>query len=94
MAFLPCACGWSMRAFPIGPPVRAVARLWLPGWPPEAPVVGNVAALAEHKDHDTLLAAAARVLARRPEVRFVIVARGNGVRPWPRGPKSSAWMAA
>ena len=43
----------------------------------EAPVVGNVAALTGHKDHATLLAAAARVLARRPETRFVIVGEGE-----------------
>ena len=40
-------------------------------------MVGNVAALTGHKDHATLLAAAARVLARRPETRFVIVGEGE-----------------
>jgi L-malate glycosyltransferase len=47
------------------------------GVPAGVPVVGNVAALTDHKDHPTLLAAAARVLAARPEVRFVIVGEGE-----------------
>jgi L-malate glycosyltransferase len=47
------------------------------GVPPGAPVVGNVAALTAHKDHATLLAAAARVIARVPDARFVIVGQGE-----------------
>jgi L-malate glycosyltransferase len=47
------------------------------GVPPDAPVVGNVAALVDHKDHPTLLAAASQVVARRPDVRFVIVGTGE-----------------
>ena len=47
------------------------------GVPAGAPVVGNVAALTAHKDHATLLAAAARVIARVPEARFVIVGQGE-----------------
>jgi glycosyltransferase involved in cell wall biosynthesis len=47
------------------------------GIPDGAPVVGNVAALTGHKDHATLLAAAARVAARRPDARFVIVGDGE-----------------
>jgi len=47
------------------------------GVPAGVPVVGNVAALTAHKDHATLLAAAARVLARVPEARFVIVGQGE-----------------
>jgi glycosyltransferase involved in cell wall biosynthesis len=47
------------------------------GVPRDVPVVGNVAALVDHKDHATLLAAAARVVARRPEVRFVMVGEGE-----------------
>jgi glycosyltransferase involved in cell wall biosynthesis len=47
------------------------------GVPPGAPVVGNVAALTDHKDHPTLLAAAVRVTAALPEVRFVIVGEGE-----------------
>jgi glycosyltransferase involved in cell wall biosynthesis len=47
------------------------------GVPREAPVVGNVAALTGHKDHGTLLEAAARVKSRRPDVRFLIVGDGE-----------------
>jgi glycosyltransferase involved in cell wall biosynthesis len=47
------------------------------GVPAGAPVVGNVAALTGHKDHATLLAAAAEVQKRRPDVRFVIVGEGE-----------------
>jgi glycosyltransferase involved in cell wall biosynthesis len=42
----------------------------------DALVVGNVAALTDHKDHRTLLAAA-RVVARVPSARFVIVGDGE-----------------
>jgi len=47
------------------------------GVPAGVPVVGNVAALTAHKDHATLLAAAARVVSRVPEARFVIVGQGE-----------------
>lgn len=47
------------------------------GVPPDALVVGNVAALTDHKDHETLLAAAALVAARVPSARFVIVGDGE-----------------
>jgi len=47
------------------------------GVPEDAPVVGNVAALTGHKDQATLLAAAARIGARVPEARFVIVGEGE-----------------
>lgn len=54
---------------------RAVlARL---GVPDGCPVVGNVAALTDHKDQATLIDAAPLVLARLPEVRFVIVGDGE-----------------
>jgi glycosyltransferase involved in cell wall biosynthesis len=46
------------------------------GVPAGCPVVGNVAALTDHKDHATLLEAAALVRARVPEARFVIVGEG------------------
>lgn len=45
--------------------------------PPGAPVVGTVAALAPHKDHATLLEAASRVVAGRPEVRFAWLGEGE-----------------
>lgn len=47
------------------------------GIPSEALVVGNVAALTDHKDHATLLAAAATLIARVPATRFVIVGDGE-----------------
>ena len=40
-------------------------------------IVGNVARLAEQKDHRTLLEAAALVRARRPDVRFAIAGDGE-----------------
>jgi glycosyltransferase involved in cell wall biosynthesis len=43
----------------------------------DAPVVGTVAALAPHKDHATLLEAAARVVARRPDVHFAWIGEGG-----------------
>jgi glycosyltransferase involved in cell wall biosynthesis len=53
------------------------AILELLGVPMSALVVGTVAALTDHKDHRTLLAAAAIVLARLPGVRFVVVGDGE-----------------
>jgi glycosyltransferase involved in cell wall biosynthesis len=47
------------------------------GVPEGALVVGNVAALTDHKDHSTLLAAVARVVARVPRAFFVIVGDGE-----------------
>jgi glycosyltransferase involved in cell wall biosynthesis len=47
------------------------------GLPPDALVVGNVAALTDHKDHETLLAAAASVVTRVPAAHFVIVGEGE-----------------
>jgi glycosyltransferase involved in cell wall biosynthesis len=46
------------------------------GIPEDAPVVGNVANFKAAKDHPTLLAAAARVRERVPEVRFVLIGQG------------------
>jgi glycosyltransferase involved in cell wall biosynthesis len=45
--------------------------------PTHAPVVGNVAALAAHKGHQTLIDAAARVVREVPDARFVIVGDGD-----------------
>jgi glycosyltransferase involved in cell wall biosynthesis len=53
---------------------EALAEL---GIPPGAPVVGNVAALTDHKDHATLLAAAALLRGRVPEARVVVVGEGE-----------------
>ena len=47
------------------------------GVPPGAPVVGNVAALTDHKDHATLVAAMALLRARVPEARLVIAGEGE-----------------
>ena len=47
------------------------------GVPMTAVVVGNVAALTDHKDHQTLLSAAASVAARVPTAHFVIVGDGE-----------------
>lgn len=46
------------------------------GIPAGAPVVGNVAQLVDHKDHATLLRAAALVLKAKPECRFLICGDG------------------
>jgi glycosyltransferase involved in cell wall biosynthesis len=54
--------------------LKALAEL---GVPRGALVVGNVAALVDHKDHVTLLAAAARVVAREPRVHFVLLGEGE-----------------
>lgn len=47
------------------------------GIPEKAHVVGNIAALTDHKDHITLIEAAAIVLKRRKDVRFVIAGEGE-----------------
>jgi glycosyltransferase involved in cell wall biosynthesis len=47
------------------------------GIPDGVLVVGNVAALTDHKDHRTLLDAAARVVRDRPDARFVVVGDGE-----------------
>lgn len=47
------------------------------GVPATSPVVGNVAHLTSHKDHETLLRAIPYVLARLPETYFVIVGDGE-----------------
>jgi glycosyltransferase involved in cell wall biosynthesis len=72
----------SVRVVYEGVPDRAPAgggpdALRALGVPAGVPVVGNVAALTGHKDHATLLAAAARVIARVPDARFVIVGQGE-----------------
>lgn len=54
-------------------------RAWL-GIPAQAPVLGTVAALAPHKDHATLLAAAPAILAAAPDAHFVWLGEG-GCRP-------------
>lgn len=46
------------------------------GFAPELPLIGNLAALVPHKDHDTLLAAALIVLLKRPDARFLVAGAG------------------
>lgn len=53
------------------------AQLRSLGVPDNAPVIGNIAALTDHKDHRTLIEAARIVLARRGDVRFVIAGEGE-----------------
>jgi glycosyltransferase involved in cell wall biosynthesis len=59
------------------PPRDALDALAELGIPHGSPVVGNVAALTEHKDHATLLAAMPRVLEAVPAARLVIVGAGR-----------------
>ena len=59
---------------PLAGAAEALAEL---GVPAGCAVVGNVAALVDHKDHATLLEAAALVAARRARVHFVILGEGE-----------------
>ncbi len=45
-------------------------------FPQDSLLIGNLAALVPHKDHDSLLAAAVIVLLQRPKVKFLIAGRG------------------
>ena len=47
------------------------------GWPADSVVVGNVSFLVGHKDHATLVRAAAVVRQTHPETRFVIAGEGE-----------------
>lgn len=47
------------------------------GVPAGAPVVGNVAALTDHKDHATLVEAMGLLRARQPEARLVVLGEGE-----------------
>ncbi|HEY0996784.1 MAG TPA: glycosyltransferase [Gemmatimonadaceae bacterium] len=70
--------GFDLARFAPSPAARAALRAEL-GLPADALLVGHVARLHPMKDHATLLAAAARVLAARPEVHFALA--GDGVTP-------------
>jgi glycosyltransferase involved in cell wall biosynthesis len=61
---------------PVAPALALGVRREL-GLPAEAPVVGSIARLSAQKGHRYLLDAAARVLARRPDARFLIVGDGD-----------------
>ena len=56
------------------PPADIHAEFWLPHG---CPIVGTVGALVPHKGHRHFVAAAARVLRKVPEARFVIVGEGD-----------------
>jgi L-malate glycosyltransferase len=56
------------------PPVDLHAELWLPHG---APIVGTVGALVPHKGHRHFVGAAARVLRKVPDARFLIVGEGD-----------------
>jgi glycosyltransferase involved in cell wall biosynthesis len=56
------------------PPADLHAELWLPH---HAPIVGNVAALVPHKGQRHLIEAAAIVVRRMPDARFVIAGEGE-----------------
>jgi glycosyltransferase involved in cell wall biosynthesis len=56
------------------PAANLHAELWLPH---QAPIVGNVAALVPHKGQRHLIEAAALVVTRVPDARFVIAGEGE-----------------
>lgn len=56
------------------PPADLHAELWLPHG---CPIVGTVGALVPHKGHRHFVSAAARVLRKVPDARFVIVGEGD-----------------
>jgi glycosyltransferase involved in cell wall biosynthesis len=56
------------------PPADLHAELWLPH---QAPIVGNVAALVPHKGQRHLIEAAAIVVRKVPDARFVIAGEGE-----------------
>jgi L-malate glycosyltransferase len=56
------------------PPADLHAELWLPH---HAPIAGNVAALVPHKGQRHLVEAAALVIRRVPDARFVIAGEGE-----------------
>jgi L-malate glycosyltransferase len=56
------------------PPVNLHEELWLPH---HAPIVGNIAALVPHKGQKHLVEAAALVVQKVPDARFVIAGEGE-----------------
>lgn len=65
---------------PVTPAAALATRREL-GLPAAAPVVGSISRLSEQKGHRYLLDAAARVLPRRKDVRFLIVGDGDQMEP-------------
>lgn len=66
--------GVNVSAIDHQPLVDAHGAFWLPKG---APLVGNVAALADHKGQRYLIAAAKRVVRALPDTRFLIVGEGE-----------------
>ena len=66
--------GVNISAIDKVPAADVHATFWLPRG---APVVGNVAALLPHKGQKYLVAAAARVVRKVPDARFVIIGEGE-----------------
>ena len=65
----------DIHRFKDDPVIRQQARNEL-GIPPDAYVVGSVGRLSEQKGYDVLVEAAARVITREPNARFLIVGEG------------------
>jgi glycosyltransferase involved in cell wall biosynthesis len=66
--------GIDLERAAAAPPADLHADFWLPH---HAPIVGNVAALVPHKGQRHLIDAAARVVRRVPDARFVIAGEGE-----------------
>ena len=66
--------GIDVDAVRAAPPAPLHQDLWLPH---EAPVVGNIGALVPHKGQRYLVDAAAAVVQRQPDTRFVIAGEGE-----------------
>jgi len=66
--------GVDLERIEAAPPADLHAELWLPR---DAPLVGNVAALAPHKGQRYLVDAAALVVQKVPDARFVIAGTGE-----------------
>src|SRR4051794_18866043 len=66
--------GIDLDRIDAAPPANLHGELWLPH---QAPVVGNVAALVPHKGQRHLVEAAAIVIQKVPDARFVIAGEGE-----------------
>lgn len=66
--------GIDLEHVAAAPPTSTREAFWLPH---NAPVVGAVGALVDHKGHRTLVRAAAQVVRDVPDVRFVILGEGE-----------------